>query len=212
MSLFQVELNSGFVAALLTVLGYSNHDSVVIFDRIRENMRVRRRPTFAETVNHSLLETLARSVNIVFTVLLTVVALLIFGGPAIRGFSLALLFGTATGCYSSIFTAAPIVVLLEGRAARAKAAQLATARGRGGLTRPSRSAAPTREAATSEVSAEGAGSGRAVIERLQAEEMEARQQEVEADSDAKREDRRDRRKREKEREGRSKGGKPKRRF
>jgi preprotein translocase subunit SecF len=213
MALFHVELNSAFVAALLTVLGYSNHDTVVIMDRIRENMRVRRRATFAETVNASLLETMARSVNLVLVVLITVVSLLVFGGEAIRGFSLALLFGITTGCYSSIFTASPIVVLLEGRASKNRAAAVAASRGRaGGAARPERAV----RAAAEDVAEQGAepqpaAGSRRVIEQLQKEELAEREQKVSAEAEQKREERRERRKREKDR-SEKRGGKPKRRF
>lgn len=212
MALFRVELNSAFVAALLTVLGYSNHDTVVIMDRIRENMRVRRRATFAETVNASLLETLARSVNLVLVVLFTVVSLLVFGGEAIRGFSLALLFGITTGCYSSIFTASPIVVLLEGRASRARAAAVAATRGRSANTvRPERPARATAATAEQGAEPEPAPASRRVIEQLQKEELAEREQRLSAEAEQKRAERRERRKREKER-SEKRGGKPKRRF
>ena len=212
MALFRVELNSAFVAALLTVLGYSNHDTVVVMDRIRENTRVHRRATFGETVNGSLLEVLARSVNLILVVLFTVIALLLFGGEAIRGFSLALLFGISTGCYSSLFTASPIVVLLEGRASKARVQAVAAARGvRIASSRPT----PTRGAAVEAENGDGTGTPRAgsrrVIERLQREEMAEREQKVVAELEEKREERRERRKREKER-GTKRGGKPKRRF
>lgn len=219
MALFQVEINSAFVAALLTVIGYSNHDTVVIMDRIRENMRLRRRATFAETVNASLLETMARSVNIVLTVLFPTFALLFFGGEAIRPFSLALVFGMTTGCYSSIFTASPIVVLLERRAARARSQQLGPARAArpAGTPRPRPATAPASpaEAELAEVAEAApsteASSSRAVIEQLQREEMAERKQRLEAEVEAMREERRERRRREKERAAK-KGGKPKRRF
>ena len=107
-NLFQV--NSPFVAAVLTVLGYSIHDTIVIFDRIRENMRLRKGRTFAETVNISLLETLARSVNTVLTVLFTLLALLFFGGPTLRDFVVAMLIGVTVGGYSSIFVASQLLV------------------------------------------------------------------------------------------------------
>ena len=107
-NLFQV--NSPFIAALLTVLGYSIHDTIVIFDRIRENIRLRKGRTFAETVNISLLETMARSVNTVLTVLFTLLALLFFGGPTLRDFVAAMLIGVTVGGYSSIFIASQLLV------------------------------------------------------------------------------------------------------
>ena len=103
-------VNSPFVAALLTVLGYSIHDTIVIFDRIRENIRLKKGNSFAETVNISLLETLARSVNTVLTVLFTLVALLLFGGPSLRDFVAAMLIGVIVGGYSSICIASQLLV------------------------------------------------------------------------------------------------------
>ena len=104
------EVNSNFIAAVLTVLGYSVHDTVVIFDRIRENVKLRKRPTFPEIVNVSLLETMARSVNTVLTLELTLLALFFLGGPTLRDFSLAMLVGVTIGAYSSIFNASQILV------------------------------------------------------------------------------------------------------
>ncbi len=103
-------VNSPFVAALLTVLGYSIHDTIVIFDRIRENIRLKKCNTFAETVNVSLLETLARSVNTILTVMFTLIALLLFGGPSLRDFVAAMLIGVIVGGYSSICIASQLLV------------------------------------------------------------------------------------------------------
>lgn len=105
-----LQVNSPFIAALLTVLGYSIHDTIVIYDRIRENIRLRKGRTFAETVNISLLETMARSVNTVLTVLFTLLALFFFGGPTLRDFVAALLIGVVVGAYSSIFIASQLLV------------------------------------------------------------------------------------------------------
>jgi preprotein translocase subunit SecF len=104
-----VEIDALFVTAVLTVIGFSVHDTIVVFDRIRENLR-RQRGSFEEVVNNSILETMARSLNTSLTVLLTLLALLLFGGETIRYFVLALLIGIASGTYSSIFTAAPMLV------------------------------------------------------------------------------------------------------
>ena len=109
-ALLRIEVNAPFVAAVLTVLGYSIHDTIVIFDRIRENMRLRKGRTFAETVNISLLETMARSVNTVATVVFTLLALLFFGGPSLRPFVAAMLIGVVVGGYSSIFVASQLLV------------------------------------------------------------------------------------------------------
>ena len=110
MAIFHLPLESSFVAAVLTVLGYSNHDTIVIFDRIRENMALHRQAPFASTVNASLLQTMARSVNTVLTVLFTLVALAVFGGATIKPFAIALIVGICSGCYSSIFTASQLLV------------------------------------------------------------------------------------------------------
>lgn len=104
-----VEIDALFVTAILTVIGFSVHDTIVVFDRIRENLR-RERKDFATIVNDSILETFARSINTSVTVLLTLLALYLFGGQSIRYFVLALLIGIAAGAYSSIFTAAPMLV------------------------------------------------------------------------------------------------------
>ncbi|MGQ9733195.1 MAG: protein translocase subunit SecF [Candidatus Zipacnadales bacterium] len=110
MALLRVELNSPFVAAILTVVGYSINDTVVIFDRIRENMTLHRQAPFANTVNASLLQTMARSVNTVLTTLFTLIALALFGGATIRPFAVALIIGISSGCYSSIFVASQLLV------------------------------------------------------------------------------------------------------
>ncbi len=122
MALLRTELNTEFVAAILTVIGYSVNDSVVIFDRIRENMRLHRGGNFVSIVNASLLQTMARSINTTMTTLFALVALFFFGGPAIHAFSLALIVGITTGAYSSIFIASPLVVLWERRRAPVAAA------------------------------------------------------------------------------------------
>ena len=104
-----VEIDSLFVTAILTVIGFSVHDTIVVFDRIRENLR-RDKGSFEQVVNNSILETIARSINTSLTVLLTLLALLLFGGESIRLFVLALLIGIASGTYSSIFNASPLLV------------------------------------------------------------------------------------------------------
>ncbi len=117
MAILQVELDSSFVAALLTVIGYSINDTVVIFDRIRENRRLRRGAAFDEVVNASLLQTMSRSINTSVTTLFTLIALYGWGGTTIKGFALALIVGIATGAYSSVFTASPVLVLWHRRSA-----------------------------------------------------------------------------------------------
>lgn len=109
---FGIEINTPFVAAVLTVLGYSVHDTIVVFDRIRENLP-RSEEDFQGTVNTSLNQTLVRSINTSLTVLLTLIAVIIFGGASIRTFALALTVGIAIGTYSSIFVASPLLVIWE---------------------------------------------------------------------------------------------------
>lgn len=106
-----IEITSIFVAAVLTILGYSISDSVVVFDRIRENvLRFGARENFGETVHKSIIQTLVRSLNTTFTVLLSLVAIFFFGGESIKYFALALIVGVFCGAYSSIFIASPILV------------------------------------------------------------------------------------------------------
>jgi preprotein translocase subunit SecF len=109
------EVDALFLTALLTVIGFSVHDSIVVFDRIRENQRVHRRLDFETLVNHSIVQTLDRSINTQLTVMLTLLALLLFGGVTTRHFVTILLIGVFSGTYSSIFNAAPILVVWEKR-------------------------------------------------------------------------------------------------
>ncbi len=104
-----VEIDTMFVTALLTVLGFSVHDTIIVFDRIRENLRIYAGQTMEFVVNHSISQTLVRSLNTSLTVLLVLLALLLFGGETIRYFVLALFIGIVAGTYSSIFVASPIV-------------------------------------------------------------------------------------------------------
>jgi len=107
----RIEVDGGFIAALLTVVGYSINDSVVIFDRLRENLRLRRGEPFNKVINDSLLETMSRSINTGLTVLIMLFALLMLGGESIYNFTLAMLVGIASGLYSSIFNASMVLVL-----------------------------------------------------------------------------------------------------
>lgn len=108
---YNQEVNAPFVAALLTVLGYSVSDTIIVFDRIRENLAKHANYTFAELVNRSLVETLARSINTVVTVLISLFAVYFFGGESVKSFALALLWGITSGAYSSIFVACPLLVV-----------------------------------------------------------------------------------------------------
>lgn len=107
---YNVEVDSLFITALLTVMGFSVHDTIVVFDRIRENLIKGKNTSFANTVNDALIQTMTRSLNTSFTSLLVLLTLLLFGGDSIRWFVVALLVGIATGTYSSIFNAAPLLV------------------------------------------------------------------------------------------------------
>ncbi len=108
-SLFQVEMNSPFVAVVLTIIGYSINDTIVVFDRIRENLKATPSDKLLEqTVNTSLNQTLVRSLSTSFTTLLVVGSLLFLGGETIRPFSLPLFIGIFSGTYSSIFVASPV--------------------------------------------------------------------------------------------------------
>lgn len=108
-----VEVDALFVTAVLTVIGFSVHDTIVVFDRIRENLNKASFKTFDETVDHSIMQTIGRSLNTSMTVLLVLAALLLFGGSSIRWFVVALLVGIISGTYSSIFNAAPILVVWQ---------------------------------------------------------------------------------------------------
>jgi SecD/SecF fusion protein len=105
------EVTESTVAAVLTVLGYSIYDTIIIFDRIRENVPIMRRASFATITNVSLWETIRRSLATTFITLLPVAALFFFGGATLQDFAFALLIGITSGAYSSIFIAAPLVNL-----------------------------------------------------------------------------------------------------
>jgi preprotein translocase subunit SecF len=107
------EVDSLFLTALLTVIGFSVHDDVVVFDRIRENLNLYRRVDYEDVVNFSIVQTMDRSINTQFTVMLTLLALTLFGGLTIRHFVVTLLIGVFSGTYSSIFNAAPILVVWQ---------------------------------------------------------------------------------------------------
>jgi preprotein translocase subunit SecF len=109
-SIFKIEINSPFIAAILTVIGYSINDTIVIFDRIRENQKFSKREPLAEVVNKSINQSLIRSFNTSITTFTVVAALFIFGASVIKGFSLAMLIGVVVGTYSSIFIASPLWV------------------------------------------------------------------------------------------------------
>lgn len=107
---FAVEIDALFVTALLTILGFSVHDTIVVFDRIRENLNKGVGVSFADTVNHSIMQTIVRSLGTSITVVLVLLPVLLFGGASIRWFAVALLVGVVSGTYSSIFNAAALLV------------------------------------------------------------------------------------------------------
>lgn len=110
---FGIEIDSLFVTAILTVIGFSVHDTIVVFDRIRENLKRVGSESFEKTVNDSILQTLDRSLNTSLTVVLVLLSLLLFGGDSIKWFVAALLVGIVSGTYSSIFNAAPLLVVWQ---------------------------------------------------------------------------------------------------
>ena len=117
---FNVEVDALFITAMLTIIGFSVHDTIVVFDRVRENIARYAGAPFAEIVNHSIVQTMGRSLNTTATVLVTLLALLVFAGGSIRTFVLALFVGILSGTYSSIFNASPLLVWWEERVAARK--------------------------------------------------------------------------------------------
>jgi len=110
---FGVEVDTLFVTAVLTILSFSVHDTVVVYDRIRESQKIYPKAPFAQIVNKAISETLSRSLNNSLTIIFMLVALLLLGGVTIKWFIAALLIGTIAGTYSSTFTAAPLLVIWE---------------------------------------------------------------------------------------------------
>jgi preprotein translocase SecF subunit len=113
--LFNFKVDTLFLTAVLTVIGFSVHDTIVVFDRIRENLSHRTSESFETIADASLIQTMSRSLNTSLTVILTLAALTMFGGDTIREFTLALLIGIASGTYSSIFNASMILVVWENK-------------------------------------------------------------------------------------------------
>jgi len=117
-SLFNLEITLATVAAILTIVGYSLNDTIVVFDRIRENIRKKRKESLADTINRSINETLPRTVLTSGTTLATLMALFILGGTVVRPFALVLILGIVIGTYSSIFVASPALLEIEERSRR----------------------------------------------------------------------------------------------
>lgn len=110
-AILRIPVNSSFIAAILTIVGYSINDTIVIFDRIRENMKTMRRVSYEELADVSITETMARSINTVLTTLFTITAVYFIGVSAVKELALPLITGIISGCYSSIFIASPIWVM-----------------------------------------------------------------------------------------------------
>jgi|HigsolmetaAR202D_1030399.scaffolds.fasta_scaffold13760_3 protein-export membrane protein, SecD/SecF family len=137
-SVFNEEISLTVVAALLTLVGYSINDTIVIFDRIRENLKIQRRESLYSIINSSINQTLSRTVMTSGLTFLTVLALFLFGGPVLRGFSFALVVGILVGTYSSIFIASPILVFWHDfQEKRKRATPAAGAAARESARRPS---------------------------------------------------------------------------
>lgn len=111
-AIFQIPIGSGFLAAILTIIGYSINDTVVVFDRIRENMKKTRKHNYADIANYSITETMTRSINTVVTVLITITCVYLLV-PAVRDFAFPLIIGIISGCYSSVFIASPFWVIFK---------------------------------------------------------------------------------------------------
>jgi preprotein translocase subunit SecF len=119
-AIFHVEVNLATIAAFLTIVGYSLNDTIVIYDRIRENLKIERRRSIFEIINHSVNQSLSRTLNTSITTFIPVIILFLFGGSVLRGFSLALLIGVIVGTYSSMYIANPILYAWSLRADKAK--------------------------------------------------------------------------------------------
>jgi preprotein translocase subunit SecF len=128
-SIFQWEVNLTVIAAILTIVGFSVNDSIVIFDRVRENLAINRTDSLFKITNDSINQTLSRTVITAGLVILSVLSLVLFGGEVLRSFSLALLVGLTLGCYSTIAIASPIAIWWQGKLGAAKAEEAAAAVG-----------------------------------------------------------------------------------
>lgn len=123
-AIFNIPVNTPFIAAVLTIVGYSINDTIVIFDRIRENLKSIRRTSSTEVANKSITQTMSRSINTTLTTLITITAVNIFV-PTVREFSFPLIIGIAAGAYSSIFIASPVWVMLKDKKAKKSKAEIA---------------------------------------------------------------------------------------
>ena len=129
---FNYDLSLNVVAALLTITGYSVNDTIVIFDRVRENLRTSKREPLEQVVNRSVNQTLGRTIITAGTTFLSVLSLFLFGGEVLRGFAFTMLVGIVSGTYSTVFIAAAIAILLSGKQAKRRAATTARPQPSGG--------------------------------------------------------------------------------
>ena len=160
-SLFQIEVSLNVIAALLTLVGFSVNDTIVVFDRVRENRKLHRRDSLYKITNDAINQTLSRTIITNGLVFLSVLALVLFGGDVLRAFSLALFIGVIFGTYSSIAIAAPIMVWWEQRieAANRQSALAFSQPVRGGLRTPAKT--PNRDAMAPSTGKRSTGAGRA---------------------------------------------------
>jgi preprotein translocase subunit SecF len=152
LAFFQYDLTLNVIAAILTVTGYSTNDTIVIFDRVRENLRGMRRDSLKDIINHSINQTLGRTVLTAGTTLLSAIALFVFGGEVLRGFAFTLIVGVITGTYSSVFVAAAVVTFWRGQGPTRAAAHAPATAGSvaaGQTQQPTRKAKPQRKARAS---------------------------------------------------------------
>jgi preprotein translocase subunit SecF len=143
LAFFRYDLSLNVIAAILTVTGYSTNDTIVIFDRVRENMRSMRRDSLYEIVNRSVNQTMSRTVITAGTALLSALALFFFGGEVLHGFAFTMIVGIVTGTYSSVFIASAIAIIWQSRASRARAVSKSAPE-----TAPDKARKPTRRRAS----------------------------------------------------------------
>ena len=135
-SLTGLEFNLTTIAAILTIIGYSINDTVVIYDRVRENLRRYKAMPLPDLIDRSVNETLARTVMTSLTTVLALVALVLFGGPVVRGFTIAMIWGVVVGTYSSVYVAAPMIIHFKLRRELPEAAVAGPANPSGGTPAP----------------------------------------------------------------------------
>jgi preprotein translocase subunit SecF len=149
LAFFRYDISLNVIAAILTMTGFSTNDTIVIFDRIRENLRGMRRDSMHHIINASINQTLTRTVITSGTALLTALALFFFGGEVLHGFAFTMVVGIITGTYSSVFIAAAIVSLWKGTAPTRAAAHAPTVAGAPAPQQPQRKQKPQRKARAS---------------------------------------------------------------